>query len=309
MSLMSIISQMAGGNAESESVTPESPASISAEYLNFSAILTWPSATNALTYQVQRATVSDFSDATTVYEGSLLTATVLAMLNKEYFFRVRGVNGSNVAAWVDTTLAALSDGTTGDTVYFFGDSITVGVGASVEANRWTTLLSVAKGWTENNSGASGTVITENTCRPVFELSAIPNKTASLRYLFISFGVNDAFVNPEITPEAYTAAIEAAVANAVGKGWPAYRIIILSPFFTTYDGNHINYCNPTLSDEARKQLFVTAAENAVVNTETNFVDVFNTMKDNGGSGLLADQIHPNDSGYAYVDSLIETLINE
>src|SRR3954470_22302036 len=46
------------------------------------------------------------------------------------------------------------DGTTGNTVYFNGDSITVGVGATSTANRWTSLLSTAKGWTEVNNGLS-----------------------------------------------------------------------------------------------------------------------------------------------------------
>lgn len=203
------------------------------------------------------------------------------------------------------------DGTTGSTVYYNGDSITVGVGASTTANRWTSVLSAAKSWTEINNGLSGYVITPNECRSNWDYTtgaqAIPTKTADMRFLFISFGVNDAFVNPEITPEDYQATIEAAIDVAVARGWNAARCIVNSPFYTTFDGNSVNYCDPILSDEARKQLFVVAAHAAALAKGGFFIDCFNHMKDNGGGSLLADSIHPNDAGMAVIANFIDSIL--
>jgi lysophospholipase L1-like esterase len=196
-------------------------------------------------------------------------------------------------------------------VYYNGDSITVGVGASDNAHRWTTLLSTAKGWTEVNNGLSGYVITPNECRSTWNYTtggqAIPTKTAEMRFLFISFGVNDAFVNPEITPAAYQAEIEAAIDVAIARGWDPMRCIINSPFFTTFDGNSVNYCDPILSDEARKQLFVSAAQAAALAKGAFFIDVFNHMKNNGGASLTTDAIHPNDAGMAVIADYIDSIL--
>lgn len=203
------------------------------------------------------------------------------------------------------------DGTTGNTVFYNGDSITVGVGASDNAHRWTTLLSVAKSWTETNNGLSGYVITPNACRPYWNYTtggqAIPTKTADMRFVLISFGVNDAFVNPEITPAAYQAEIELAIDMAVSRGWNAMRCIVNAPFYTTFDGNSVNYCDPILSDEARKLLFVSAAQAAAATKGAFFIDVFNHMKNNGGGSLLADSIHPNDAGMQVIADYIGSIL--
>jgi lysophospholipase L1-like esterase len=60
-----------------------------------------------------------------------------------------GVGGGGLDAYNNATAF---------TVY--GDSFTVGVGASVTANRFTDLIATARGWTQNNLGTSGDMVAD-----------------------------------------------------------------------------------------------------------------------------------------------------
>ena len=207
-----------------------------------------------------------------------------------------------------------ADGTMGNEVHFFGDSITTGVGATTSADRWTSLLSALKGWTEINNGTSGYVITNPgacTIRPQFDVTTIPTKTSSKKYCFIAFGVNDHFLaDSNINASQYQAAIEAAIDHAVGtKGWQNRRIIILPPYFTNADNTiQANYCfPPTITDATRKANFVAAAKAAANSRGANYYDVYQRMADNGGNSLTTDGIHPNDAGYTVIANGLNSYI--
>jgi lysophospholipase L1-like esterase len=207
-----------------------------------------------------------------------------------------------------------ADGTTGNDVYFRGDSITWGVGATTTADRWTSLLSASKGWSEQNFNYSGYVISNpGACviRPQWDFTTIPNKTTSMKYLFIAFGVNDHFLaDSNINASQYQAAIEAAIDHAVGtKGWQNRRIIILPPYFTNADNRvQANYCfPPTITDATRKANFVASAKAAANSRGANYYDVYQRMADNGGNSLTTDGIHPNDAGYIVIANGLNSYI--
>jgi len=293
--------------------------SLSTAFQNFNVTATWNNI-SADSYELQRAVSSDYSDAANIYTGTAFTyLNTDVPLFKTYYYRVRGITGGVNGSWTTNTLSnsAPSDGTTGATVYFFGNSITAGNGASDNAHRWTTLLSGAKSFTESNHGLSGYTITKQTAcviRPHWDYTTddpIPTKTASLKYLFISFGVNDAFVNPGNTPSAYELTLDSAIQTAIDRGWNAKRIILNTLFFTNIDGTGVaNYCNPTATDETRKQLFLTAAKNAAITKGCNTINIYDYMKNNGGVSLLnADNIHPNDTGHALIAAYIGSLLDQ
>ena len=230
--------------------------------------------------------------------------------------KVRFFNSQNKS--VSSFLVPVSDGTTGNEVVFRGDSITWGVGASTTGNRWTSLLSSAKGWTENNFNMSGYVISDPgacTIRPRWDLNdasaGVPTKTSSRRYLFIAFGVNDHFLdNSNVTSAQYQAAVEAAIDHAVNvKGWQNRRIIILSIYYTTFDNTGAtNYCDPaSATTTARKNEFIAAAQAAASSRGTNYYNVYTLMENNGAGSLLADNIHPNDAGYSVIYNGLNSFI--
>lgn len=214
-----------------------------------------------------------------------------------------------VSGWLEPS----ADGTTGNTVVFRGDSITWGIGGNSLPgglfDGWTKKLCTLKGWTESNVNMSGFVISNPgacSARPQWNITdataGIPAKTASLRYLFIAFGVNDHFLaNSNVTPSQYQTATEAAVDYALSQGWQNRRIIILPIYWTNFDNSAAsNYCSPgVITDATRKAAFIAAAQAAASSRGCNYFNVYQHMADNGGDALLADGIHPNDSGHTTI----------
>jgi len=81
-------------------------------------------------------------------------------------------------------------------VWFFGDSMTLGLGASSKENRWTSKLSTDKNWTEINRGTSYETLmhgSENPGNTTFfskYKTEIPARPTDGKYIFIAYGGND-----------------------------------------------------------------------------------------------------------------------
>lgn len=184
---------------------------------------------------------------------------------------------------------------------FFGDSITAGVGASVTANRWSSLLSSRMGITENNKGISGSVL-QNT-------APVQSGNGRDRYLvdvynqrpwriFILYGINDIRYNsPDWTPAAFQNDLQEVVSGLISGGVNADDIILGSPPFVTgyipsapYDGGSIS----------RHLAHVAAVAAVATNSGTRYVDVYRWMMNNGGAALVSnDTVHPNDAGHLQI----------
>jgi len=197
-----------------------------------------------------------------------------------------------------------SDGTTGDNAYFFGNSITFGLNASPRlTKRWSTVLSTAAGLTESNYGISGTTLVPNACWTNFDTSTIVTKTASGRFLFISYGVNDAF-NTDITAAEFKASMKDAIQAAINRGWNPMRVIVNSPFYTNRIAPSMSGpCTMSPTPESGKQLFVTAAKEAAAEKGAYFIDVFNYMKNYGGL-VDTDSVHPTTIGHQVIADYIK-----
>lgn len=205
-----------------------------------------------------------------------------------------------------------NDGTTGNTVRFVGDSITYGFDASPLTNRWTTLLSVNKGWTEDNQGLSGYPLCTNPCISFIPKSLIPNKTTDLRFLFIAGGNNDIQLNPGVTPAFFQSTLQDWVATAVTQGWNAHRIIIITPFYADFTTGSFPPCNTITIDTQRRLDFVQAAKDAATSSGAFCMDLYNPMKNNGGDSLLTPisggpGIHPTNAGHAFIFSVMAAIM--
>ncbi len=197
------------------------------------------------------------------------------------------------------------------TAVFIGDSIAYGYGASIQANRWTTLLCVALNWSEQNAAVLGEALQNGeSCsgHPVFDQSTIPTKTTTNSALFIALGMNDVGINNgTMTPGSFQSTLSSVCDFAVNtKGWKYSQIVLVTPTFAK-NYYYFGSCG-TVWDDARLQAYVNAV--LAVATAKGCVsgNVYDVMSKSAspGSLLTDDGIHPNDSGYQLIAQYLSGL---
>lgn len=199
-----------------------------------------------------------------------------------------------------------SDGTTGNDVTFFGDSITYGEGASPRlTNRWTSLLSAAKGYTEDNQGFSGWTLCPNACTSSLDINSIPAKTNDRRFIFIAAGNNDIQI-ASLEPSDYADRIADWIAMAVSLGWNPMRVIVISNFYAEFTHGYFEPCDNDFT-QARRTAFRDAMQSAALSNGGFFINCYDPMLEGGGMALLNDVIHPNNAGHALIANTIGNII--
>lgn len=114
---------------------------------------------------------------------------------------------------------------------FIGDSYSAGMGASVPAKRWTTLVAAAEGWREVNLSSSGTgyltTAGQQSCGSPFcdnyQASVVKAIKNQAQVVVIAGGESDQSQDPA----AEHAAIE-AVYRGIHAGLPNARVIAVGP---------------------------------------------------------------------------------
>ena len=204
----------------------------------------------------------------------------------------------------DNTVAALPS------CWFFGDSITVGYGATVTSNRWTSKLCAAKGWLEHNSGVNGETLlkaSESTGFGTFfdrYQTQIPKKPATGKYVFIAYGANDCGFNfDDYTTSLFSTQLQTIITYANSQGWVNSDIVVLCGYFQndrSWTNPYGGIVLPSAANMSRYDSFITAAQTvAQNNTGVNFVNPFDTYD----ATNLFDNLHPNDAGYAAIASFV------
>ncbi|WP_426667190.1 SGNH/GDSL hydrolase family protein [Mucilaginibacter sp. McL0603] len=200
-------------------------------------------------------------------------------------------------------------------VWFYGDSMTAGVGASNIANRWTSVLSREKNWEEMNEGTSYETLlqaSENTGYTSFfskYKDAITTKPARGKYIFIAYGGNDcAFNFADYTTDLFSAQLQTIITFANSKGWANNGIVVLCGYFENNASWSPGYGGQSFPNGAatmtRYYSFITAAQTvANNNVGVYFVNPFNTYDITG----LADGLHANDAGHAAIAKYVASLV--
>lgn len=186
-------------------------------------------------------------------------------------------------------------------VWFFGDSITVGIGATVPSNRWTSKLCLTKTWVEHNAGVNGETLiqaSETTGYGTFfgrYQNDFPKKPANGKYVFISYGVNDCNFNfPDYTTALFSTQLQTIITFANSQGWTNNNIVVLCGYFENDD----TWIGGTMT---RYNSFISAAQTVAQNNAgVYFVNPFNTYD---ATGLSYDHLHPNDAGYAAIAAYV------
>jgi hypothetical protein len=179
---------------------------------------------------------------------------------------------------------------TGNTVVMFGDSFTYGTGAFLPGKRFSTWLCEDKGWTEDNKGVGAECMIKYAPNPFTSmqdrLTEIPTKTADLRYLFISYGLNDVGCNFDgWTVDLFETQFMVVINNAISKGWKKNNMIISGIFYvsTTFWDQYSAYGVTNIANDVRYQLF--RQKVLSFSSFVTIVDPYQWIIDNGGDALM------------------------
>jgi len=190
---------------------------------------------------------------------------------------------------------------------FFGDSITAGVGATSEANRYANQVATSRGWTTwENAGVGGTLL-QNTVQNTISTIGGPtdgngrdtvlDRVPCADYIFILYGTNDVVLNDvSITAGKYQNDLSEVVDLLVNLGGISpQNIVIGSPPYQ--DGTLASPLDGYT--QAKLESYVAAAAAVASAKGTKYADIYQAMVDNGGSSLMNGNVHPNNAGHQVI----------
>ena len=273
----------------------------------------WSTSTGATGYFLDVATDVAFTSLVPGFNNLSVASTSLSVTGLTqgtiYFYRVR----AKYAGGTSGNSLTISLVTTRPIVWFFGDSGTLGLGASTPDNRWTSVLCGIKDWHEKNYGTSYESLlkaSENTGTTTFfekYKDLIVTRQPDDKYMFIAYGGNDcAFNFPDYTTDLFSTQLQTIITFANSKGWTNNSIVVLCGYFendNSWSANYGGMGNPAAT-MTRYFSFITAAQTvANSNAGVYFVNPFNSYD----ATELADGLHPNDAGYAAIANYVASLI--
>lgn len=170
-------------------------------------------------------------------------------------------------------------------VAFYGDSYTLGVGATSESQRWSSIVCADRGWTEYNPSVDGLGFVRN--RTVFGDGDLPDLIVrhAPSLVIVTMGLNDNFAHP-----ASADRIAAQIPLDLGRlrtGLPEARIVVVEPFWYTD-------ARPESVDIIGGWVRQAAAALRVDHIEgaSHFIE-------GHPEWMAPDGLHPNDAGYAVI----------
>jgi len=166
-------------------------------------------------------------------------------------------------------------------VAFYGDSYTLGTGASDPANRWSTVICAERGWTEFNPSVNGLGFVNNrgfgADLPELVVAQDPD------IVFVTMGLNDNFSYAR-GPERIRSAIDADLAF-LAEQLPDARFIVVEPLCYT--------------DERPDsvEIIIGWVREAAERIGADWVPGASRWIEGHPEWMAADGLHPNDDGYA------------
>lgn len=169
-------------------------------------------------------------------------------------------------------------------VAFYGDSYTLGAGASDPSKRWSTRICEDRGWAEFNPSVNGLGYVNN--RGLLADDLIPQIVeARPDIVIVTMGLNDNFSMP-----AQSAEIEAAISDdleTLAHDLPDARLVVVEPFWYTDE-------RPASVDT-----IIGWVKNAADAVGADYIPGASTWLEGHPDWMAADGIHPDDEGYAAI----------
>ena len=183
---------------------------------------------------------------------------------------------------------------TGTEVAFYGDSYTVGTGASAPEKRWSTIISAERGWHEFNPSVNGLGFINN--RRVFGDGDVPSQVIAddPDIVIVTLGLNDNFsydgaadhIHAQITDDLHR------IATAL----PSAHIIVVEPFWYTDE-------RPASVDVIDGWVHAAAVE-----IGADWIPGASHWMDGHPEWRAADGLHPNDAGYAHIADQMDDALH-
>lgn len=167
-------------------------------------------------------------------------------------------------------------------VAFYGDSYTLGTGASDPGLRWSSINCEQRGWSEFNPSVNGLGFINN--RSTVGEGDLPSLVIAddPDILFITMGLNDNFSYDRAASQ-----IEAQITADLTRlrdALPNTRIIVVEPFWYT--------------DErpASVEVIIGWVRDAAAAIDADFIPGASRWIEGHPEWMAADGLHPNDDGY-------------
>jgi len=173
----------------------------------------------------------------------------------------------------------------GSRVAFYGDSYTLGTGASGAEERWSTIVCRERQWQEFNPSVNGLGFINN--RTSFAAGDEPSQVIADHpdILFITMGLNDNFSYETSAPKIHQQ-IDTDFAR-LKSALPNTRIVVVEPFWYT--------------DIRPHSLGVISGwvQQAAAKIGADYIPGASRWIEHHPEWMAADGLHPNDAGYAHM----------
>jgi lysophospholipase L1-like esterase len=169
-------------------------------------------------------------------------------------------------------------------IAFYGDSYTLGTGASSPAKRWSTIVCGERGWREDNPSVNGLGFVNNRAEDGVDLpAAIIAKRPDI--VMVTMGLNDNFSYASASSEIHRR-IDADISR-LATALPDARLIVVEPFWYT--------------DDRPASLGVIAGwvHDAAIRAGADWIPGASHWIEHHPEWMAADDLHPNDAGYAHM----------
>ena len=197
-----------------------------------------------------------------------------------------------VSIFAITGCAADEAPTAGAKVAFYGDSYTLGTGATAQGDRWSTVVSEKRGWNEFNPSVNGLGFFNN--RDGLDL---PGQVIEFDpdIVFVTMGLNDNFSYDEHAEEIRTQ-LDADF-DRLASELPDARLIVVEPFwYTDYRPDSVDVIIGWVKDAATR-------------VDADYIPGASRWIEGHPEWMAADLLHPNDAGYAAMAERMEKALVE
>lgn len=183
--------------------------------------------------------------------------------------------------------------TDGPLVAFYGDSYTLGTGATDPRNRWSTIISLERGWREYNPSVNGLGFVNNRGRTADVPQIIVAQHPDI--VFVTMGLNDNFAYPKVGDEIRRQ-IDADFAYLAAE-LPDARFIVVEPFWYTDS-------RPESVD-----VIIGWVRDAAEDIGADWVPGASRWLEGHPEWMAGDRLHPNDAGYAEMARRMAAALDE
>ncbi|NQX10894.1 SGNH/GDSL hydrolase family protein [Microbacteriaceae bacterium VKM Ac-2855] len=168
-------------------------------------------------------------------------------------------------------------------VAFYGDSYTLGTGATDASKRWSSIICRERGWTEVNPSVNGLGFVNNRDRLAGTDLVEQVIDAEPDIVFVTMGLNDNFSWPDRADDIRTT-IDADL-TTLRNALPDARFVVVQPFWYT--------------DEQPDSLLTISGwvSEAAARIRADYIDGSKDWIRGHPEWMASDGLHPNDDGYA------------